>query len=84
MDLFAGIPDEDVNGKTTESTWLPPQTPQAMSTPITDIPKSKPTTLVTQDNVPLPTPRILVSHPEEGGTSTSSSTLSDPSVIPPF
>ena len=38
INLFGGIPDEDVNGKTTKSIWLPPQTPQAMSTPITEIP----------------------------------------------
>ena len=36
INLFGGIPDKDLNGKTTESTWLPPKTPQAMSTPITD------------------------------------------------
>ena len=29
--LFRGIPDEDLNGQATESTWLPPKIPQAMS-----------------------------------------------------
>ena len=66
-----------------ESTWLPPQAPQAMSTPITEIPKSTPSPMITQDRVPLLTPMMLVSHPKEGETSTSSSTLSDPSVNPP-
>ena len=84
INLFGGIPDEDASGKSTESTWLPPQEPQAMSTPITEIPKSTPTTMVTQDRVPLLTPMILVSHPKEGETSTSSSTLSDPSVKVPL
>ena len=55
-----------------------------MSTPITEIPKSTPSTMVTQDRVPLHTPMIPVSCPKEGETSTSSSTLSDPSVNPPF
>ena len=84
VNLFGGIPDEGASGKTTESTWLPPQAPQAMSTPITEILKSTPTTMVTRDRVPLFTPMILVSHPKEGETSTSSSTLSDPSVNPPL
>ena len=36
INLFGGIPDEDLKEKTSESTWLPPKTPQAMSTPITE------------------------------------------------
>ena len=35
-----------------ESTWLPPQTPQAMSTQITDVPESTAPMQVTQDSVP--------------------------------
>ena len=34
INLFGGIPDEDLNGQVTESTWLLPKMPQAMSTPI--------------------------------------------------
>ena len=36
INLFGGILDEDLKEKTTESTWIPPKTPQAMSTPIRD------------------------------------------------
>ena len=84
INLFGGIPDEDLNGQTTESTWLPPKIPQAMSTPISDVPRSVPPMLITQDSVPLPTPRIPTTHQEERGTSTSSSTLSNPSTTSPL
>ena len=84
INLFGGIPDEDLNGKTTKSTWLPPKTPQAMSTPITDVPGSAPPILMTQDSVPLPTPRLPMTHQEERGTSTSSSTHSNPPTTSPF
>ena len=40
INLFGGIPDEDFKEKMTESTWIPPKKPQAMSTPITEIPES--------------------------------------------
>ena len=49
-----------------------------MSTPISDVPGSVPPMLMTQDSVPLPTPRIPMTCQEERGTSTSSSTLSNP------
>ena len=78
INLFGGIPDEDLNGQATESTWLPLKMPQAMSTPISDVPRSVLPMLMTQDSVPLPTPRIPMMHQEERGTSTSSSTLSNP------
>ena len=47
INLFGGIPDEDLNGKTTESIWLPPKTPQAMSMPITEVPGNTPPILTT-------------------------------------
>ena len=78
INLFRGIADEDLNGQATESTWLPLKMPQAMSTPISDVPGSVPPMLMTQDSVPLPTPRIPTTCQEERGTSTSSSTLSNP------
>ena len=84
INLFGGIPDEDLNGKTTESTWLPPKTPQAMSTPITMVPGSTPPILMTQDSVLLPTPRLPITHWEERGTSTSSSTHSNPPTTSPL
>ena len=78
INLFRGIPDEDLNGQVTESTWLLPKMPQAMSTPISDVPRSVLPMLMTQDSVPLPTPRIPMRSQEERGTSTSSSTFSNP------
>ena len=55
-----------------------------MSTPISDVPGSVLPMLMTQDSVPLPTPRIPTMHQEERGTSTSSSTLSNPLTIFPL
>ena len=81
INLFGGIPDEDLTEKTTESTWIPPKKPQAMSTPITEIPGSISSISMTQDRVPLPTPRLPITHQEERRTSTSSSAHSDPPPI---
>ena len=80
INLFGGIPDEDLNGQVTESTWLPPKMPQAMSTPISDVSGSVPPILMTQDSVPLPTPRIPMACQEEREILTSCSTLSNPPI----
>ena len=77
INLFGGIPDEELDGQITESTLVPLKTPQAMSTPVTEVPKSLENATVPPDSVPLPTPRIPIRHQEEE-TWTSSSTLSDP------
>ena len=84
INLFGGIPDEDFKEKMTESTWIPPKKPQTMSTPITEIPESISSKSMTQDSVPLPTPRLPIPHQEERRTSTSSSTHSDPPSIAPL
>ena len=81
INLFKGIPDEDLNGQATESTWLLPKISQAMSTPITDVPGNIPPMLINQDSVPLPTSRIPTTCQEERGTLTSSSTLSNPPTL---
>ena len=39
--------------------------PQAMSTPITEVPKSVPTELIMKDSIPLPTPMIPTTSQEE-------------------
>ena len=83
INLFGGIPDEDLNGKTTESTWIPSKIPQAMSTPITEVPGSTLPISMTQDSVPLPTPRLPITQ-EERGTSTSSSTHGNPPTTSPL
>ena len=84
INLFGGIPDEDFKEKTIESTWIPPKKSQAMSTPITGIPGSISSILMTQDSVPFSTPRLPITHQEERRTSTSSSTHSDPPPIAPL
>ena len=83
INLFGGIPDEDLNKQTTGSTLVPPKTPQAVSTPVTEVPRSSKNTTVLQDSVPLPTPRIPTIQQEEE-TWTSSSTLSDPLMPTPL
>ena len=55
-----------------------------MSTPITEVPGNTPPIMMTQDSVPLPTPRLPITHQKERRTSTSSSTHSDPSTTSPF
>ena len=84
INLFGGIPDEDFKEKITESTWIPPKKPQAMSTPITEIPESISSISMTRDSVPLPTPRLPIPHQEERRASASSSTHSDPPPIAPL
>ena len=84
INLFGGIPHEDLNGQATESTWLPLKMPQAMSAPISDVSGSVPPIPMNQDSVPLPTPRIPMAHQQERGTSTSSSTLSNPPTASPL
>ena len=81
INLFGGIPDEDLDGQTTESTLVPPKTPQAMSTPVTEVPRSLENATVPPDSVLLPTPRMPTTLQEE--TWTCSSTLSNPSVLTP-
>ena len=82
INLFGVIPDEDLDGQTAESTLVPPKTPQAMSTPVTEVPRSLENATVPPDSVPLPTHRMPTRHQEEEMW-TSSSTLSDPSVPSP-
>ena len=82
INLFGGIPDEDLDGQTTESTLIPPKTPQAMSTPVTEVPRSLENVTIPPDSVPLPTPRMPTRH-QEKEMWTSSSTPSDPSVPTP-
>ena len=56
INLFGGIPDEDLHEQATESMRSLLKTPQAMSTPITDVPKSVPDELIMKDSISLPTP----------------------------
>ena len=65
INLFGGIPDEDSHEQVTESTRSLLKMPQAMSTPITDVPMNVPTEVITKDSIPLPTPMIPTTSQEE-------------------
>ena len=65
INLFGGRPDEDLHDQATESMRSLLKTPQAMSTPITEVPKSVPTELIMKDSIPLPTPMIPTTSQEE-------------------
>ena len=65
INLFGGIPDEDLHEQATGSMMSLLKTPQAMSTPITEIPRSILTELIMKDSIPLPTPMIPTTSQEE-------------------
>ena len=65
INLFGGIPDEDLHEYATESMRSLMKTPQAMSTPITDVPRNVLIEVITKDSIPLPTPMIPTTSQEE-------------------
>ena len=65
INLLGGIPDEDLREQATGSMRSLLKTPQAMSTPITEVPRSIPTELIMKDSIPLPTPMIPTTSQEE-------------------
>ena len=65
INLFGGILDEDLHEQVTGSMRSLLKTPQAMSTPITEVPRSVPTELIMKDSIPLPTPMIPTTSQEE-------------------
>ena len=65
INLFGGIPDENLHEQATESMRSLLKTPQAMSTPIMKIPRSVPTEVKMKDSTPLPTPMISTTSQEE-------------------
>ena len=65
INIFGGIPDEDLHDQATGSMRSLLKTPQAMSTPITEVPRSIPTELIMKDSIPLPTPMIPTTSQEE-------------------
>ena len=85
INLFGGIPDEDLHEQATESTRSLLKTPQAMSTPITEVPRSVPTELIMKDSIPLPTPMISTTSQEEGKLMNGTDITDDiPSAAPLF
>ena len=83
INVFGGIPDDEVNGQVPESTFVPPKTPQATSPPITQAPRSIEEAVLPRSKVPLLTPRMATINQEEESWA-SSSTLSDPSGPAPM
>ena len=84
INLFGGIPDEDLHEQATESMRTPLNTPQAMSTPITDVPRNVPTELITKDSILLPTPMIPTTSQEERKPMSSTDITDDISSVAPI
>ena len=83
INVYGGITDDKVNGQAPESTLVPPKTPQAISTPITEAPRSIEEAVIPRSRAPLPTPRMATIHQEEESW-TSSSTFSELSGSAPM
>ena len=83
INVFGGIPNDEVNGQVPESNLVHPKTPQPTSTPITEAPRSVKETIIPRSRTPLPTPKMATIHQEEESW-TSSSTLSDPPGLAPM
>ena len=85
INLFGGIPDEDLHDQATGSTSSLLKTPQAMSRPLTEVPRSVPTELIMKDSIPLPTPMISTTS-QEGRKLMSGTDITDdiPSAAPIF
>ena len=85
INLFGGIPDENLHEQATESTRSLLKTPQAMSTPITEIPRSVSTEVNMKDSILLPTPMISPTSQEERKHMSSTDITDDaPSAAPVF
>ena len=85
INLFGGIPDEDLHDQATGSTRSLLKTPQAMSTPITEVPRSIPTEMIMRDSIPLPTPRIPTTSQKEKKLMSDTDVTEDvPATVPIF
>ena len=84
VNLFGGIPDEDLCEEDIESTTSLLKKPQAMSTPITDVPRNIPMETITKDSIPLPTPMIPPISQEERKTRSSTAFAEDVSPEAPI
>ena len=85
INLLGGIPDKDLHDQATGSMSSLLKTPQAMSTPITEVPRSVPTELIMKDSIPLPTPMIPTTSQEERKLMSGTDITDDvPSAAPIF
>ena len=84
VNLFGGIPDEDLCEGGVESTTSLLKKPQAMSTPITDVTRNMPMDTLTKDGIPLPTPMLPPISQEERKTRSSTAVAEDVSPEAPI
>ena len=85
INLFGGILDEDLHDQATGFMRSLLKTPQAMSTPITEVPKNVPTKLIMKDSIPLPIPRIPTTSPKEKKLMSDTDVTEDvPATVPIF
>ena len=85
INLFGGIPDKNLHEQATESMRSLLKTPQAMSTPITEILRSIPTEVNMKDITPLSTPMISPTSQEERKRMSNTDITDDaPSAAPIF
>ena len=84
INLFGGIPDKDWHEHATESTRSLMKTPQAMSTPITDVPRNVSIEAIMKDSIPLPTPVIPTTSQEERKPRSSIDVTDDVSPVDPI
>ena len=84
VNLFGGIPDEDLCEDDVKTTTSLLEKPQAMSTPITDVPRNMSNETIMEDNIPLPTPMIFPPSQEEGRTKSSTTVVEDVSPEDPI
>ena len=84
VNLFGGIPDEDLHEYDTESMTSLLKKPQAMYTLITDVPRNIPIEAITKDSIPLPTPMIPPISQEERKTRSSTDVTEDVSPEAPI
>ena len=84
VNLFGGIPDEDLREDDIESMTSLLKKPQAMSTPITDVPRNIPMETITKDSIPLPTRMIPPISQEERKPRSSMAVAEDVSPEAPI
>ena len=84
VNLFGGIPDEDLREDDVKTMTSLLEKPQAMSTPITDVPRNISIETIMKDNIPLPTPMIFPTSQEEGRTKSSTTVAEDVSPEDPI
>ena len=85
INFFGAILDEDLHEQATESMRSLLKTPQALYTPITEVPRSVPTELIMKDSIPLPIPMISTTSQGERKPKSGTDITDDiPSAAPIF